>query len=173
MTADPLTWKGYVEYVRCLREIEIARPRHVVKGIKKGDLDAAVAAVVESEIKAGIVVLPRRVILDEVAAITAAEDDRLRHRHPELLQFVVGCLDGDTILGRADPIFNTVALCGKGIRKAWRNVTVDDLVNMMSQKTGHAAQAATAADAFTKLAGRIISAMGLAKVTRLEQIIPK
>ncbi|MEP7115244.1 MAG: hypothetical protein ABI862_18420 [Ilumatobacteraceae bacterium] len=116
-------------------------------GIKRQEAVGRIAKTIRAAIKRG-----RLTIETDIEAMVArsvhVRDEQARSAQVDHVRLVVDCINGATILGTDDPIMDQVALAGSGVRKTWRNVSIDDLQAMAAVKTQHAADAAVAANDF-------------------------
>ena len=79
-----------------------------------------------------------------VAKVVADLDSRDRERQQDTLGWAVDALNGDSIMGRDDPILDLVCAVGGGVRKAYRFLDYEDLQAIVTAKARHLNDSATA-----------------------------
>lgn len=125
-------------------------------GIKRAEVVEAVIAEIEHDIAEGDLEVPPNVIAALVRRIIEHRDDQRRARQATRLDDFLAALDGETLLGDKDPILDEICVIGNGMRKAWRYVGIEDLMEMASTKTAMAADAAVAANEFMSKVRKLV-----------------
>jgi hypothetical protein len=128
--------------------------------------DAGEDGIERKKIEPQVVEAMRKKIADEKvgapgieAAVKKSLDrlDEAREAEVEDLQEISDALADNTILGQNDPRLDQMAVIGtgRGLRKAFRYLTAEDLDNMALYRSTKATERARAAESFLREANRI------------------
>lgn len=117
-------------------------------GIKRQEAIELVSPMIAADIDNGDLVLPADVVERLVGLIIERGDNQRRRKQPEQIAYVVEIINGGTILGKDNPVLDQVCVIGDGVRRAWRHVGIEDIMEMAQRRVKMSADAARAADEF-------------------------